>query len=34
MNLPQLPLINVYARGYHVYMNIWNPVDEEILACT
>ena len=23
-----------YARGYHAYMNIWNPVDGEILVCT
>ena len=25
---------NSYARGCHVYMNIWNPVDGEILVCT
>ena len=23
-----------YARGYHAYKNIWNPVDGEILVCT
>ena len=23
-----------YARGYQAYMNIWNPVDGEILVCT
>ena len=23
-----------YARGYHAYMNIWNPADGEILVCT
>ena len=39
-NLFRLPLINQffsfnsYARGYHVYiyMNIWNPLDGEILV--
>ena len=25
---------NSYARGYHAYMKIWNPVDGEVLACT
>ena len=24
---------NSYTRGYHAYMNIWNPVDGEILVC-
>ena len=23
-----------YARGYHAYMKIWNPVDGEVLVCT
>ena len=26
--------LNLYPRGWHVYMNIWNPVDREILVCT
>ena len=41
MNLCQLSLIkknsfsfNLYARGYHAYMKIWNPVDGEVLVCT
>ena len=25
---------NSYARGYHAYMKIWNPVDGEVLVCT
>ena len=25
---------NSYARGYHEYMKIWNPVDGEVLVCT
>ena len=25
---------NSYARSYHVYMKIWNPVDGEVLVCT
>ena len=25
---------NSYARGYHTYMKIWNPVDGEVLVCT
>ena len=25
---------NSYARGYHAYMKIWNPVDREVLVCT
>ena len=25
---------NSYARSYHLYMNVWNPVDGEILVCT
>ena len=25
---------NLYARGYHAYINISNPVDGEILLCT
>ena len=25
---------NSYARGYHVYVNIWNPLDREVLVCT
>ena len=25
---------NSYARGYHAYMKIWNPVDGELLVCT
>ena len=25
---------NSYARGYHAYMKIWNPVDREVLICT
>ena len=25
---------NSYARGYHVYMNIWNAVDGDILVST
>ena len=24
---------NSYARGYHAYMKIWNPVDGEVLVC-
>ena len=27
-------LFNSYARGYHAYMKIWNPVDGEVLVCT
>ena len=23
-----------YARGYHAYMKIWNPVDGAVLVCT
>ena len=23
---------NLYARGYHAYMKIWNPVDGEVLV--
>ena len=23
---------NSYARGYHAYMKIWNPVDGEVLV--
>ena len=26
--------LNSYARGYHAYMKIWNPVDGEVLVCT
>ena len=22
-----------YVRGYHVYQNIWRPVDEECIVC-
>ena len=25
---------NSYARGYHAYMKIWNPVDGAVLVCT
>ena len=25
---------NSYARGYHAYMKIWNPVDRAVLVCT
>ena len=25
---------NSYARGYHAYMKIWNPVDGTVLVCT
>ena len=25
---------NSYARGYHLYMKIWNPADGEVLVCT
>ena len=25
---------NSYARGYHAYMKIWNPVDGEVLVFT
>ena len=25
---------NSYARGYHAYMKIWNPVDGVVLVCT
>ena len=25
---------NSYARGYHAYMKIWNPVDAEVLVFT
>ena len=25
---------NSYARGYHAYIKIWNPVDGEVLVCT
>ena len=25
---------NSYARGYHAYMKIWNPIDGEVLVCT
>ena len=25
---------NSYARGYHAYMKIWNPVDGEVLVRT
>ena len=25
---------NSYARGYHTYMMIWNPVDGAVLVCT
>ena len=25
---------NSYARGYHTYMKIWNPVDGAVLVCT
>ena len=25
---------NSYARGYHAYMKIWNPVDGKVLVCT
>ena len=24
---------NSYARGYHAYMEIWNPVDGAVLVC-
>ena len=24
---------NSYARGYHIYIDFWNPVDGEILVC-
>ena len=37
MNLCRLSLsfsFNSYARGYHAYMKIWNPVDGEVLVCT
>ena len=26
-------LFNLYARGYHASMKIWNPVDGEVLVC-
>ena len=25
---------NSYARGYHAYIKIWNPVDGTLLFCT
>ena len=25
---------NSFARGYHAYIQIWNPVDGEVLFCT
>ena len=25
---------NSYARGYHAYIKIWNPVDGAVLVCT
>ena len=27
---------NLYARGYrvYIYMNIWSPLDGEVLVCT
>lgn len=33
LDKPNSFCFNSYVRGYHAYMNIWNPVEGESLVC-